>query len=143
MITYRWANAEQTTVAASDGRNIPAVLDNGDYRALLAAGSPIADYSPPPPPLRDISDRQFFQQLAVSEIITAEEALAAVKTGDIPAALLSFVSDLPQEQRFAAEMLISGATVFQRSHPMTEVLRAGMGWTSEQVDALWAAAAAL
>ena len=53
-----------------------------------------------------MSDRQFFQAIAVLGKIEPAEALAAVKTGDIPAALLAFVNDLLSEQKFAAEMLL-------------------------------------
>lgn len=90
-----------------------------------------------------ISDRQFFQQLAVIGAISTDEALAAVATGTLPQALQGFVDSLPSDQKFAAKMLLVGATVFNRSHPMTDVLRQGMGWSTSQLDALWVAAAAL
>ena len=104
------------------------------------------DEPPPAPPVipEEISDRQFFQQLAIMQVITTVEALAAVKTGEIPAALQAFIATIEDEgQRFAAEMTVSGAVTFRRSHPLTQMLAAGMGWTSEQVDGLWAAAAEL
>ena len=91
-----------------------------------------------------ISDRQFFQQLAVMEIITTAEALAAVRTGDIPAVLQGYVDAIDDDgQRFAAEMLLSGATVFERNHPLTEAIGAGQGMSAAQVDEFFAAAAAL
>lgn len=87
-----------------------------------------------------ISDRQFFQQLAILGLISQEEALAAVKTGDIPQAMQVLVNQLPQEQQFAAQMLIAGATQFNRSHALTAVIRTLFGWTSEQTDNFWRAA---
>lgn len=90
-----------------------------------------------------ISDRQFFQQLAIAGVITQEEALAAVKTGDIPSAPSGFIAALDDAARFNAEMLLSGATVFQRNHPLTDAIAAAQGMTPAQVDDFFRAAAAL
>lgn len=89
----------------------------------------------------EISRRQFFQNLAVREIITRQEALAAIQTGAIPAALQAMVDDMDTEDdKFNAEMLIAGAQVFTRSNPLTEIVRVKIGWTSEQTDDFWRAA---
>lgn len=90
-----------------------------------------------------ISDRQFFQQLAVAGIVSQADALAAVKTGTIPAPLQAIVNAMPTDQQFAAEMIISGATIFQRSHPMTIAIGTAYGWTPDQTDAFFIAAALL
>ena len=90
-----------------------------------------------------ISDRQFFQQLAIAKVISQEEALAAVKTGDIPSALSGFIAALPDAARFNAEMLLSGATLFQRAHPLTDAIAAAQGMTPEQVDEFFRQAAKL
>ena len=90
-----------------------------------------------------ISDRQFFQQLAIVGTITQAEALAAVKTGAIPAILSGFLAALPEADRFAAEMLLSGATEFYRAHPLTVSVGTAQGMTAEQIDAFFIAAAAL
>ena len=97
----------------------------------------------PPPVPQTISDRQFFQQLAISQIITEAEALAAVKTGDLPASLQALVDAMPEQARFNAEMLLSGATTFSRNHPLTTALGQAMGYTSDQIDDLFRAAGAL
>jgi len=90
-----------------------------------------------------ISDRQFFQQLAIASVISQEEALAAVKTGDIPAALSGFIAALDDAARFNAEMLLSGATIFARNHPLTDAIAMAQGMTPAQVDDFFRAAAAL
>lgn len=91
-----------------------------------------------------ISDRQFFQQAALLGIITQDEAIAAVATGAIPAMLKNIVDGVADESaRFAATMLLSGATVFERAHPMTEAVGASLGWTSAQIDQFFIRAAAL
>lgn len=110
-------------------------------------GAAVVKYQPPaplPPAVPElISDRQFFQALALAGAITREEAIAAVKTGSIPAALQAVLDTLPEDQRFGAEMLISGATIFERSHPMVPLLGAALGKSAADLDALWTAAAAL
>ncbi len=90
-----------------------------------------------------ISDRQFFQQLAIAGVISKEEALAAVKAGDIPAALSGFIAALDDASSFNAEMLLSGATVFQRNHPLTNAVATAQGMTADQVDEFFRQAAKL
>jgi hypothetical protein len=126
----------------------PLTIDGAVYFVDAIGGAPSDDdiraaLNPPPPLPSQISDRQFFQQLAIAGAISQAEALAAVKTGVIPASLQAVIDALPPDEKFNAEMLLSGATVFARAHPMTEALRAAMGWTSEQTDELWRTAAAL
>ena len=104
----------------------------------------VVDPATLPPPLPpQISDRQFFHVLALNGSITQKEALAAVKTGYIPATLMALVNALPDDQRFNAEMLLSGATVFERTHPLTNSLGAAMGYSPDQIDDLFRAAAQL
>jgi hypothetical protein len=40
-------------------------------------------------------------------------------------------------------VLLSGAVVFERDHPMVAALGGAFGWTSEQLDDLWRTAATL
>ena len=152
MKTYRYARGDKVIIEddteTGASRSIPIDEDNRDYvelAALLSAENikPEA-YEPPPTPVPSvISDRQFFQALAMAGEITQGQALAAAKTGDVPPQLRPVIAALPENQQFAAEMLLCGATQFQRDHPMTAALAAGMGWTDEQLDALWTEAAAL
>lgn len=115
------------------------------------AWSFVAVAAPDEPPITDpalyvppgISDRQFFQALAMNGLISEVEALAAVKTGDMPAAINAFVASLPTEEQFAAKMLLSGATTFLRDHPLTNAFGALYGMTPEQIDDLWRQAASL
>lgn len=99
--------------------------------------------TPKPKTLPDISDRQFFQQLAIMGKITNAEALAAVRTGAIPAAMQEFIGTLPTAQQFDAEMVLSGAKTFQRSHPLVTAFAGALGFTNDDTDALWVAAAKL
>lgn len=89
-----------------------------------------------------ISDRQFFQALAQPpfELITKEEALAAVKTGDIPPAMSALIARLPEDARFGAEMLLSGATEFRLSNPLVTTFAAAF---SINAETLWIEASKL
>ncbi|MEN3236442.1 MULTISPECIES: hypothetical protein [Methylobacterium] len=118
-------------------RDALVVERDGLAGQLAAREAPAADVLPA------ISDRQFFQALAQAGAITADEALAAVMTGRLPAAIEAAVSALPEAERFAARMLLSGATAFERGHPMVARLGAAIGYDAAALDALWQAAAAL
>lgn len=118
------------------------------HRQMIAewekAGNEIPAFEPPPPPVpAEISDRQFFHILAVDGLITEAEALAAVKTGDAPAAFEAFIASLPEAERFNARMLLEGATTFRRDHPLTNAFGSMYGMTPEQIDDLWRRAFAL
>lgn len=91
----------------------------------------------------EISDRQFFQQMATEGRITQQEALDAVGSGVIPAAMDALVEQLPESQRFAARMLIRGATTFRRTHPVAALIGQLYSMTGEQIDTTWRKASLL
>lgn len=92
---------------------------------------------------QDISSRQFFQLLAVRGIITEAEALAAVRIGKIPEQIDVLIDQLPEDSRFSARMLISGASSLSRQHPLTETIRVLFSWDESQTDQFWRDAALL
>jgi hypothetical protein len=102
---------------------------------------------PPPEPVAaaipPISDRQFAQGLALRGLITKPEALLWVRTGDLPAAIESFVVSLPEADEFTARMVLSGATEFRRDGPLVETFGQLTGMTSAALDAFWRECAAL
>lgn len=109
--------------------------ENGEWIAV--------PQEPQPAQVADISDRQFFQALADRGEITEAEALDAVGPGIIPPAMDALIDQLPQDQRFAARMLIRGATRYERQHPIADLIRGLYGWTVEQADDFWRFAATL
>lgn len=118
------------------------VYTQEDFERFKINVEEIADPEVPVSVPSVISDRQFFQQLAVLNIITeqeAEDACAAI----LPASLVALVDMLPEQARFSARMLLKGATEFKRRHEMTDTIAWLYGWTEEQVDAFWIAAGAL
>lgn len=146
MIEYKQIS-DTVILRLADNTCIPVVEGNKDYIAYqdyVANGGTVLPPDPPAVPVpSQISDRQFFQQLAVAGIITQDDALNAVRVGAIPAPMQALVDALPANQQFAAKMLISGATVFERHHPMTETIGAAYGWNASQIDAFFTAAAEL
>ena len=91
----------------------------------------------------EISDRQFFQQMAIDGHITQEEAEEAVGPGTIPATMAALLEMIPEEQRWPARMLIRGATEFLRHDPVTILIGQLYGFTDEQVDEIWRKASLL
>jgi hypothetical protein len=150
ILSARWGDEAHASVVidtVESGSVVISARDTPEAWAdyiLWAINNPISN-----PPVRaavipmTISDRQFYQQIAVLGLITDAEALAAVKTGDIPATLQGLISALPADDQFAATMLLSGAVEFKRAHPLTVAFGAAMGWTSEQLDNLWVEASKL
>lgn len=126
-----WQASFAPEATAEERQSAEHVISDFDFLAI------------PAPVPEVISDRQFFQQLAMMQIITEEEAEAAVGPGIIPDAMLSLVGGLPPDQQFRTRMLLKGATQFHRSHPTVTAIAAAFGWSGEQTDDFWRAAAML
>lgn len=107
--------------------------------ADLAAHGISKHEDPPASPAipETISDRQFFQGLALKSKITNQEALDAVKTGTVPAILQNAISTMTGGDAFNAEMLLAGATQFNRSHPLTNQLGQALGYAPTDLDDFW------
>lgn len=146
-MTYTMTKNGATIIRDEDGACIPVDERNRDYQgylAWLADGNTPNPYVPPPPVPQFISKRQFFQQAAVIGIVSKSEAIAAVQTGTIPTVLQNIVdAETNAGKRFAMEMLLSGATVFDRNHPMTAGMGAALGMTDAEIDQFFIEAASL
>lgn len=119
-------------------------------KTLVLSPNPRPDPTIPPPvpdpnlTIPPISDRQFYQQAALDGYITQTDALSAVQTGFIPSILQQIVDAiLDPAEKFGAEMLLSGATVFSRYHHLTDRIGAAFGLTASQLDQFWTDAAKL
>lgn len=162
LVGYRLKNIETEEYVERYGGgfftipNVPSLitLPNGDQVWAPVVGQDYGGYvleewyemppPAPPPTMPIISDRQFFQQAAIDGIITQAEALAAVKTGEVPVVLQTIVDGIPDDtEKFAAQMLLSGATTFNRNHPLTEAVGQSLGWSSQQIDNFFLSAALL
>lgn len=144
---YRLIKDSDDVIREIDGAHIPGDsgnIDRADYNAWVAAGGePLPAIEPPEPVPSSISDRQFFQQLAIEGRISFAEALSAVRTGHIPDMLKVFINALPQDQQFAVEMLISGATIFERAHPLTVAIGQAQQMTDADINDFFRRAASL
>jgi hypothetical protein len=128
-----WTCAFTDDATQEERATAQSIIDSFSVEQMQAPATP-----------RIISDRQFFQALALQGAITQEEALAAVRTGAVPTAMQTFIDAIPdQEQQFGATMLLSGAVEFERNHPLVESFRQVMGWTVQQTNDLWRLAATL
>lgn len=106
-----------------------------DGQGNVISTETVTEYVPVP---EEISDRQFAMGLAIAGLITQAEALSFVKTGEVPVALQVMIDAIADANaRFEAEMLVSGATVFRRSHPLVGMIASQVGWTEQQTDQFW------
>jgi hypothetical protein len=146
MTDYTWTKNNTAVTRTSDGATIPANPANSEWRDYLAwveAGGVTDPYVAPVPEVpQQISDRQFFQQLAVLGIITEAEALAS-NAAVIPPPLEALIDAMPVDQQFAAKMIVSGATIYHRDAALTVAIGTAYGWSAGQIDAFFTAAAAL
>jgi hypothetical protein len=97
----------------------------------------------PPPVPGAISRRQLLIALAATGLITEAEALAAAKTGEVPAAIDMVFAKLSKEDALAARITWATMTVVERDHPLIQAVIHAKIAPAEQVDALFRAAAKL
>lgn len=142
-----YANREQTAAILQTQEAGAIVVSEADtpdlWDAMLGWGTPAEFAEPGAPVPTTISDRQFAQQAAIAGLITQDEALAWVGPGVIPASLLALVGELPAAYQFPAKMMLTGATIFDRTVPMTITLTTMFGWNDEARAEFWKDAAAL
>lgn len=126
-----FAIEDRTLVEATAGAEIGGTYSGGVF-------------TPPEPPVvpprvpEVISRRQFYEQLEVDGIISKAEALAAMKTGTLPAALQAVVDGMTDEDaKYDAEMKLVGATDFYRSSALVMVFAIVIQWSEERVDQFW------
>lgn len=85
----------------------------------------------------EISRRQFFQVLALSGRITYDEALAAVTSGALPAAIDYLIERIEDDDiRWSVRMSFAALT-FYRSNWCVEMFAAMQEMTAEETDQIW------
>jgi hypothetical protein len=125
------------TQSPGHGRDMALWLVAAKRAALLGEPAPAV------PVPQVITDRQFGQRLRDLEIITQAEALAFVGQGTVPAVLAALIAALPEAARDDAMLSVVGAVEYRRNHPFTTAIGTAFGWSSEQVDDFFRAAALL
>jgi len=136
------ADRDEKVAVAENGRAAAEAALTGRDETIASLEARIAELTAPPASII-VSDRQFFQALAMGGKITEAEAEAAVATGTIPADMAALVDQLPADQQFNARMLLKGATTFRSDHPLSDMLAGLYGWSEEQKLDLFRVAAQL
>jgi hypothetical protein len=98
---------------------------------------------PPQPPPTDVSFWQFMMAAWKLNFITHEEALAAVRSRIMPAAFAQAMVGLPAEAKLEAELKFAGITRMLRSDPLFGLVVEAAIATDEQIDGVFAVAAAI
>jgi hypothetical protein len=102
-----------------------------------------ADLATPPPAPIVLTSRQLFAALALTGMITQAEALAAGRTGEVPAAVEAVFATLPAQDAFLARLTWATMRDVPRDHPLIAAMVAAGVATAEQVDALFALGASI
>jgi hypothetical protein len=115
-----------------------------DGRVVNGVYSPPVVPEPEPPPVpASITRRQMLLQLALSEMITGQEALAAAQTGAVPAAVQAVFDQLEPADKLAAEITWATMSEADRGHPLVAALAATQAMTEADIDDFFRAAALL
>lgn len=145
-----WQGAEPPAAGASiveDWRTGDAAPRPDDWAGVApppaSADAPIEAAGAPSDVPAVVSDRQFFHACARAGLVTQDEALAAVRTGDLPAMLQDIVDLIPPPYDFDVRMALQGESTFRRAHPFVEMIGRSLGWSHDQVDDLFRLAGAI
>lgn len=143
-----WAEADRNALGICTvvEQEIPPGKRSVGSEIVNQAGVPVrqhtfVDILEPVPEV--ISDRQFAEELANRGAISRDEAIAWASKGDLPATLTAALADLPEDIKFKATMLLSSATTYERSHPMTATVGGLLWYEADDLDSIWRAAAKL
>lgn len=98
---------------------------------------------PPTPVPVEITARQFLIQLAISGIITSVEALAAAKSGEVPAAIDAIFDTLSYPDALGARITWARMTTVPRSDPLFAIAGPALGLSNEYLDDFFRAAGAI
>ncbi len=98
---------------------------------------------PVPPAPITLTNRQLFAALALTGFITEAEALAAGRTGAVPALVDAVFASLPAQDAFLARLTWATMRDVPRNHPLIGAMIAANLATSEQVDGIFALGASL
>ncbi|MGG5819654.1 hypothetical protein [Falsiroseomonas sp. HW251] len=98
---------------------------------------------PPPPPVpASVRLLPFLREAAKCGLISAEDALAAARTGTVPAGFEPFVQQLPPDQAFAARLAWAAMVEVERANPLLAFVAAQSGIADASLDDLFRAAGA-
>ena len=90
-----------------------------------------------------LTNRQLFAALAFAGFITEAEALAAGRTGAVPAAVDDVFAELPEQDAFLARLTWATMREVTRDHQLIGAMIAANLATAEQVDAIFTLGASI
>jgi hypothetical protein len=127
---------------------IPRPTEHPLVEAIAAAGGMnaveiISSEGVPQSSAIRITNRQLFAALALTGFITESEALAAGRTGEVPAAIDAVFGVLPEQDAFLARLTWATMREVTRDHPLIGMMIAANLATAEQVDAIFALGASI
>lgn len=99
--------------------------------------------TPPQPVPASITRRQLILALTTMELITGEEALAAARSGEVPAAVQAAFDNLAPADKLAAEITWATMSVAERDHPLVALLAVANSMSETDVDDFFRLAAGL
>jgi hypothetical protein len=119
----------------------------GEVTVVDLTPEEIAALPPPPAPAPPapiiLTNRQLFAALALTGFITEAEALAAGRTGAVPAAIDAVFGVLPEQDAFLARLTWATMREVTRDHPLIAAMIAANLATAEQVDAIFTLGASI
>lgn len=98
--------------------------------------------APEPDPIK-LTNRQLFAALALTDFITEAEALAAGRTGAVPAMVDAVFASLPEQDAFLARLTWATMREVPRDHSLISAMIAANLATAEQVDAIFTLGASI
>lgn len=126
------------------------VIESDTLFAPVAAAAEGVDLPPEPPPPTDpparpvtLTNRQLFAALALTGFITEAEALAAGRTGAVPAAIDAVFGALPEQGPFLARLTWATMREVSRDHQLITAMIGANLAAAEQVDAIFALGASI
>jgi hypothetical protein len=90
-----------------------------------------------------LTNRQLFAALALTGFISEAEALAAGRTGAVPALVDAVFASLPAQDAFLARLTWATMREVPRDHPLISAMVDANLATSEQVDGIFTLGASL
>ena len=97
----------------------------------------------PPAPPDSITPRQMILALLHSDIITEDEALAAARTGAVPAAIEAMFAGLSRQDAVAARVTWAKMSIVERTHPLVQQLGGLLKKSEAEMDAFFRLAGGL
>ena len=120
------------------GRENLTTEQNATLDGVIAAHDPTKPAAP-----YEVTNRQWFHALANQGDITQQEAMAAIKTGTVPASMQAYIDTLPEADQFDTTMILVGETTISWTSDEFKGYASYVGWTDDKIYELFLLAGSL